>query len=78
LTQETSLKKNMAMHFYWHCFVSVVLDKINVREYRRVDKKWTIQRNWQHRIHKTSKSKTKTQHNMCWTPVCAKKHKQRK
>ena len=28
----------------------------------------TIQRNWQHRIHKAKKNKTKTQHNMCWTP----------
>ena len=24
------------------------------------------------------KQKTKTQHNMCWTPLCANKHKQRK
>ena len=29
----------------------------------------TIQRNWQHRVHKTKKNKTKTQHNMCWTPL---------
>ena len=27
--------------------------------------KWTIQRNRQHRAHKTKKDKTKTQHNMC-------------
>jgi hypothetical protein len=26
---------------------------INVREYRRGNQKWTIQRNWQHRVHKT-------------------------
>ena len=26
---------------------------INVREYRRGNRKWTIQRNWQHRVHKT-------------------------
>ena len=25
----------------------------------------TTQRNWQHRVHKTKKNKTKTQHNMC-------------
>jgi len=25
----------------------------------------TIQRNWQHMVHKTKKNKTKTQHNMC-------------
>jgi len=36
----------------------------------RGNQKWTIQRNWQHRVHKT-----KTQHNMCWTPLYASKHK---
>jgi len=25
--------------------------------------------------HKTKKNKTKTQHNMCWTPLCASKQK---
>jgi hypothetical protein len=25
---------------------------INVREYRKGNQKWTIQRNWQHRVHK--------------------------
>ena len=29
--------------------------QINVREYQRGDQKWTIQRNWQHRVHKTNK-----------------------
>jgi hypothetical protein len=24
---------------------------------------------------KTKKNKAKTQHNMCWTPLCASKHK---
>ena len=48
---------------------------INVREYRRGNQKRTIQRNWQHRVHKTKKNKTKTHHNMCWTPLCANKHK---
>jgi len=38
--------------------------------------KMTIQRNWQHRAHKTKKNKTKTQHNnMCWTPLHTDKHK---
>jgi hypothetical protein len=32
---------------------------INVREYRRSNKKWTIQRNWQHRVHKTKKNTEK-------------------
>jgi len=35
----------------------------------------TIQRNWKHMIHKTKKNTTKTQHNMCWTPLCSNKHK---
>jgi len=34
--------------------------QIYVREYRRGNPKWTIQRNWQHRIHTTKTSKTKT------------------
>ena len=34
---------------------------INVREYRRGYQEWTIQRNWQHRVHKTQdKDKAKT------------------
>jgi ferredoxin-like protein FixX len=39
---------------------------INVREYRRDNQKYTIQRNWQHR-----RRKTKQKHNtiMCWTPL---------
>ena len=52
--------------------------KLNVREYRRGNQKRIIQRNWQHRIHKTKKNKTKTQHNICWTPLYTNKHKQRK
>jgi len=46
----------------------------NVREYRRGNKKMTIQRNWQHRAHKTKTNKTKTQQNMCWTPLYSNKH----
>jgi len=26
-------------------------------------------------VHKTTTNKTKTQHNMCWTPLYASKHK---
>jgi len=33
------------------------------------------QRNWQHRVHKTKTSTTKTQHNMCCIPLCINKHK---
>ena len=35
-------------------------------------KKGTIQRNWQHRVHNTTRNKTNTQRNMCWTPLYAK------
>ena len=41
------------------------------------NQKWTIQRNWQYRVHKTKTNKTKTQH-MRWTPLCANKYKRRK
>jgi hypothetical protein len=37
--------------------------------------KMDIQRNWQHRVHKTKKDTAKTQHNMCWTPLYGNKHK---
>jgi len=30
------------------------------------------------RVNKTKKKKTKAPHNMCWTPLCANKHKWRK
>jgi hypothetical protein len=39
------------------------------------NQKWTTQGNWQHRPHKMKKNKSKTQHNMCWTPLHANKHK---
>ena len=32
---------------------------INVREYRRGNQKWVIQRNWQHKVHQMKKNKTK-------------------
>ena len=58
-----------------HCgFTRTWWGKKNVREYRRDNQKWTIQRNWQHRVHTTMKNKTKTQHNMCWTPPYTNKH----
>jgi hypothetical protein len=38
--------------------------RINVREYRMGNQKLTIQRNRQHRSHKTKTNKTKTQHNI--------------
>jgi hypothetical protein len=42
---------------------SVLYDHIiDVSEYSRGNKKWKIQRNWQHRAHKTKKNKTKPQH----------------
>jgi len=46
------------------------------RRYRipKGQSKRTIQRNWQHTVHKTRKIKTKTQHNMCWTPLWTNKH----
>jgi len=37
-------------------------------------KKKAIQRNWQQRVHKPKENKTKTQHNMCWTPLYANKY----
>ena len=30
-----------------------MFNKINIREYRRGNQQWTIQRKWQHRVHKT-------------------------
>jgi len=35
---------------------------------RKGNQKWTIQRTWQHRTHTTKTNKTKTQHNIHWTP----------
>ena len=40
------------------------INLIKVREYPRGKQK-----------HKTNKNKTKTQHNMCWTPLNTNKHK---
>ena len=42
--------------------------QINVKgEYRRDNQKWTIQRIWQHMVHKMKKNTT----HLCWTPLCA-------
>ena len=53
--------------------------KINAREYRKDNKKWTIQRNWQHGVRRKTKQKHNTlcvgHHYACWTPLCANKHK---
>ena len=35
---------------------------INVKEYRNGNTKLTIQRNWQHRVHKSKKNKNTTQY----------------
>jgi hypothetical protein len=43
---------------------------INVREYRKGNQKWTVQRNWQHRVHKTMKKQNKnTAHNVLDTTM---------
>jgi hypothetical protein len=30
---------------------------------------------WVHKAHDEGNQNKKTQHNMCWTPLCASKHK---
>ena len=50
------------------------MHSINVREYRWGNQKWTIQRNWQHWVHKTQEDKQSKKHNtICVTT--ANKHK---
>ena len=40
----------------------------DVREYRRDNQKWTIQRNWQHRVHRLEEKQTKTNNvNETWS-----------
>ena len=71
--------------FYDACFSNYIVEPVcegwkihssqeTVREYRRSNKKWIIQTNWQHRVHETQ-DKQKPQHNMSWTPLCANRHK---
>jgi hypothetical protein len=49
-------------------------EQINVREYRRAIKKGQSREIGNIGLC-TKKNKTKTQHNMCWTPLCANKQK---
>ena len=51
---------------------------INVRKHIRGNKKRTIQRKWPYSVHKRKKNKTKSQHNMRWTPLFGTKHKTKK
>jgi len=57
------------IHFIYYQNIIRLSSSISVREYRRGNKKWTIQRNWQHSVLNTKKNKTKTQHNMYSTPL---------
>ena len=54
----------------------ISISEIIARENRRDNQKRTIQRNRQNSVHRTTKTKQKTQHNMCWTPPQVNKHKQ--
>ena len=38
--------------------ISYTYSKIDIREHRRDNKKWTVQRYWQHRTNKTKKNNT--------------------
>jgi hypothetical protein len=40
-------------------YVCIHCQSISIREYRRGNRKWTIQRNWQHSVHKMKTNKTK-------------------
>ena len=76
----------ICLYVYWHkllvlhsvavCNVSVqytlkwAIKTWNFGEYQWCNQKWTIQRNWTH----GTQNKTKTQHNMCWTPLYYEKH----
>ena len=53
-----------------HYFMLLLFSYINVKG----NQKWTIQRNWQQDTRRRQK-KTNTQHNICWTPLCANKCK---
>ena len=55
LTNQYHCGQVTGVHKAAHSFYS----KINVREYRRNNQEWTIQRNWQHWAHKTKAHKTK-------------------
>ena len=49
--------------------------KIKVREYRRGNQKWTIQKKLATQSIQYTEKQNKTQHNMYWTPLCTNKHK---
>ena len=52
------------------------IDKIKVREYRRGNKKKANSEKMTTQGTKNKEKKTtKTQHNMCWTPLYSNKHK---
>ena len=60
---KTTLSKSGWTILASYCSVQNHVDRtarcvyINAREYRRVNQKWTIQRNRQHRVHKTKTNK---------------------
>ena len=45
---------------------TVNFKQISVREYRRGNQKWTIQRNWQHRVQDENKQNKNTTQSMLW------------
>ena len=47
---------------------------INVREYRRDNQKWITQRNWHHRVHKTTINKQNNNNTICVTPLYTNKY----
>jgi hypothetical protein len=72
------------VHVWLHIFNSIILCifvqlQTSTNDPYSIFYKMTIQRKWQHRGYtRWRKTKTKTQHNMCWTPPYVNKHKQRK
>ena len=55
--------------------IFIVSWQINVRKYRNGNQKGIIQRNWQHRVHRTKTNKSKTRHNIGWSTLYGDKHK---
>ena len=51
-----SLTRQLHVNFIMYIFLDT---RINVSEYRRGNQKWTIQKNWQHMIHKTKTKQNK-------------------
>ena len=39
---------------------TVICEGWHFREYRKGNQKWTVQKNWQHMVHKKNKTKTVT------------------